>query len=313
MIDQFYKIQQLSIFKNFKYGIYMFLSFFVNVIMIIYYRMTFHKHRLEKATHGAGEREEIIVSLTSFPGRIDQIWICIESIFRQSMKPDKIILWLADSQFSDINSVPERIKAQQKKGLTIRLCDDLRSHKKYYYAFKEYPEDIIITLDDDVYYPTNTVEKLVKMNREYPECICCNRGHLIKYKTNGQVASYKQWLKGKESIFYPSLQICPTGVGGVLYPPNSVDKEVFNKKSIKDLCFFADDLWLKAMSLKANTKVMKTMSFPDPLFTVRSSQKESLAKVNVIQDKNDEQFKAILEMYSSEMLIEKVILENKRD
>ena len=42
---------------------------------------------------------------------------------------------------------------QQKRGLTIRFCEDLKAHKKYYYAFKEYPDDIVITVDDDVIYP----------------------------------------------------------------------------------------------------------------------------------------------------------------
>ena len=37
----------------------------------------------------------IIASLTTFPARIDNIWIVIESILRQSQKPDMLFLWLS--------------------------------------------------------------------------------------------------------------------------------------------------------------------------------------------------------------------------
>ena len=42
--------------------------------------------------------------------------------------------------------------------------------------------------------------------------------------------------------------------GFVLYPPNTLHKEVFNTKAIKDLCLTADDIWLAAMHLLKGTK-----------------------------------------------------------
>lgn len=38
----------------------------------------------------------------------------------------------------------------QERGSTIRFCDDLRSHKQYYYAMQENSEDLIMLADDDV-------------------------------------------------------------------------------------------------------------------------------------------------------------------
>ena len=34
----------------------------------------------------------------------------------------------------------------------LRWVDDLKPHKKYFFAFKEYPNDLVITIDDDVLY-----------------------------------------------------------------------------------------------------------------------------------------------------------------
>ncbi|WP_158735764.1 hypothetical protein [Alteribacillus sp. YIM 98480] len=262
-----------------------------------YYRLPFYKNIIGINTSKKREKK-IIVSLTTFPARINVVWISIESLLRQSYKPDKIILWLAKEQFNGIKSVPHKLLKQQKRGLEIRFCDDLRSHKKYYYAFQEYPEEIIITVDDDIIYPRNTLKILINLHERFPDCICCNRAHLIKKLKNNDPAPYSEWVQNPLSLNEPSKLLCPTGVSGILYPPNSVHNEVFNKRDIKELCFHADDLWLKIMSLKNNTKVVKTAEFTSVPFKINSSQKESLAQLNVNENKNDLQLKAILDKYN---------------
>ena len=80
---------------------------------------------------------KVVCSLTSFPARIDEIWISIETIFRQTYKADEIILWLSKDQFAG-QELPLSILNCQEKGLTIRWVDgDLRSHKKYFYVLQE--------------------------------------------------------------------------------------------------------------------------------------------------------------------------------
>ena len=82
-----------------------------------------------------------------------------------------MILWLAKSQFDDISVLPQKLVNLQKRGLTIRFCDDLRSHKKYFYVMQEHPEDIIVLADDDMFYPSDTLRKLIKMHKKYPKDI----------------------------------------------------------------------------------------------------------------------------------------------
>ena len=74
--------------------------------------------------------EKIIVSLTSFPARIDCVGYSIKSLFNQTVKPDRIILWLATEQFEN-QEMPELLETLKSKGLEIRFCEDLKSHKKY--------------------------------------------------------------------------------------------------------------------------------------------------------------------------------------
>ncbi|NQD68650.1 glycosyltransferase family 2 protein, partial [Bacillus haikouensis] len=150
---------------------------------------------------------KVIVSLTSFPSRISTIWITIESLLRQTFKPDEIILWLAEEQFDGYDSLPTKLLRLQDKGLKIRFCDDLRSHKKYYYTFQEYPDCIVITVDDDVIYPTNTINALMEIHKKFPDSICCNRGHLIKKTFEKEIAPYNQWVQNPLNFEGPSKLI----------------------------------------------------------------------------------------------------------
>ena len=50
--------------------------------------------------------EEVILSLTSFPLRTGKLWMVLESLLRQTIKPSRIIVWLSKCQFPTEESVP---------------------------------------------------------------------------------------------------------------------------------------------------------------------------------------------------------------
>ena len=65
-----------------------------------------YSQRWKKATQYPGtllntkkRNDKIIVSLTSFPGRIHLVHKTIQTILLQSIKPDLVELWLAKEQF----------------------------------------------------------------------------------------------------------------------------------------------------------------------------------------------------------------------
>ncbi|MFH1119647.1 MAG: glycosyl transferase [Bacteroidota bacterium] len=239
--------------------------------------------------------EKYIVSLTSFPARIDDIWISIETILRQSFKPDMIILWLAEEQFPD-KKLPESLRKLEKRGLTIQYCDDLRSHKKYYYAFKNYPDANIITLDDDLYYHRDVLKNVAELHRKYPGLICTNRAHKFTFR-NGLLNPYRKW-KFNVTDALPSHLLVQTGGAGTLYPPGSLSDQAFDKKLIRELCLHADDLWLKAMALKEKTLVVTNAKYNKDFLTIASTQRVKLVTTNVFDGGNDKQFKDVCEYFS---------------
>lgn len=99
-----------------------------------------------------GDRE-LIVSLTSYGCRVNSVALTIESIFQQTVKPNRIILWLSSDEFLCLEDLPYSLRKLQERGLDILFCEDIRSFKKLIPTIKLYPEADILTIDDDVLYP----------------------------------------------------------------------------------------------------------------------------------------------------------------
>lgn len=246
---------------------------------------------------GIDEKHEIIVSLTTFPARIKMVWITIATIMNQTYKPKRIILWLDREQFPNGAGIPNKIKALQKRGLEIRFCEDLKPHKKYFYTMKENPEEIVVTIDDDVLYPENHLEQLWKLHLKYPDAVCCQYAHRIRYDEKGQFAAYEKWDSSNGEDGIPTLQIMPVGCGGVLYPPHLLDEELFNKEAIQKLCLMMDDLWLKSMAVLHGTKAVMYNDVSLIYFDVLGTRKSGLQHSNAGEKKNDVAIKAIVNEY----------------
>ena len=281
--------------RNIKVKVYNYLGILANIYIRINYYVKYVV--INKKKWKLDSTSNIVVSLTSFPARINLVHLTICSLMNQTVKPAKLILWLADTQFPSLESLPLDLLRLIDCGLEIRFCDDLRSHKKYYYTCKEYPSSVIITVDDDLIYPCNTLKKLVEKHQRYPECVCCNRGHEITFR-NQKIEEYKKWKKEATYISSPSAVLCPTGAGGVLYPPNCFYHDYLNKDIINKYAIMADDIWLKVMELLQGTKAVYTDNFPQWLFTIRGSQNVTLAKTNVDKNNNDYVIECLAQIYN---------------
>ncbi len=268
-----------------------------DLIMPAYYNKTSGK--ADFGLNTIPRKESYIVSLTSYPARIDTLWITIETILRQSFKPDKIILWLAEEQFPD-RKLPESLIKLKLRGLDVEFCEDLKSHKKYFYCLIKYPDSNIITLDDDLYYHKDVLKNVVELHKKYPGHITANRAHKITF-SNGKINPYRSW-KHEVNDTVPSHLLVATGGAGALYSPGSLHEEVHNKDILQKLCLHADDLWLKVMELKNNRKIVTNRKYNKSFASVGKTQKEKLVSLNVIQGGNDEQLNNLLRFYRIDLL-----------
>lgn len=250
-----------------------------------------------KCGYGLDDSHNVIISLTSYPARIDTIYLTIKTLLNQTYKPKRLYLWLAGDQFPNgEKDLPGNLLKLKEKGLSIRFCDDLRPHKKYFYTMKKNPDSYVITVDDDIFYPENLVELLMATSEKYPDTVVCTWGHEFVPDENGDVYSADKWVYSREGT-QPSYTLIPTGVGGVLYPPHCLSDEVFNKDSIVDCCLNADDLWLKAMALLNNKKAVRIDRPAKVFFSIIKTQKTGLFYSNALEDKNSLAWRNIVVRY----------------
>ena len=234
-------------------------------------------------------KKRIIVSLTSYPGRFEHIHTALKSMMLQTVKPDQIIVWLDEDVGRD--KLTRKMLELEQYGIEYRaMPGDLKPHKKYFHVMQEYPNDIIITVDDDLIYPKDVIESLLKTHKRYPKAVCARRVHKIIKKADGGIAPYNDWLGEYCGCYTPSHELIATGVGGVLYPPHCLYEKAFDEKLITELSLKADDIWLKFMELLNGTYVVWApckIPMPD---LVEKEQATSLKSENVTQNKNDVYF-----------------------
>jgi hypothetical protein len=152
-------------------------------------------------------------------------------------------------QLEKIEDIPYKLYRMKNRGVEFVLCDtSLRSHNKYYHAFKSFPNDCIITIDDDMFYRSDFIENLINNHKKYPDLIITNWAK----KISQEKPIYNCW--GEVNDINVSITLLPIGVAGVLYPPHSMYKDVLDDNLIKKLSITADDVWLTAMALLNGTK-----------------------------------------------------------
>lgn len=195
----------------------------------------------------------LVVSLTTFTKRIDDVYLCIESLLQQSLRPNRVLLWLAEEEFSSDFQLPAALLNQKNRGLEIHYCKrDTGPYKKIIPTLQICPNDNIITVDDDVMYPVDMIDMLYRRHLQFPKSIVANVSHQLVRDKHGSIVPYKQWPRGYK-VNEPREDVYPVGIGGVLYPPNSLDEMVKDESLFIKLSPNADDVWLKFMALKAGT------------------------------------------------------------
>ncbi len=249
-----------------------------------------------------GER---IVSLTTTRCRLRTVYLTVESLLLQNTKPHRVILWLAEEMASE--PLPPHLQRQKERGLEVRFRLDVGPATKLIHALREHPEATIVTADDDTLYPPTWLGELAESCHRLPTTIHCHRAHWICSKADGALEPYNSWKRLDPGQVGPAHRLFPTGVGGVLYPPNSLHPEVLNESLFLQLCPTADDVWFKAMALLREVPARKIRPVCDGFPTIRSGKRNGLSLTNSQHANYDRQIRAVFEHYGVAKTLEEPV------
>jgi len=224
----------------------------------------------------------IIISLTSYPARFATTWLAIESLLRQSVRPDYIVLNLFEGEF-ERQVLPILIKMQMKRGVVINWNkENWKVYLKVLPTMYKFPQAIVVAADDDLIYPSDFLGNLIDGHKKHPDCVIAGDVRVMNYyKDSAQNKSYitpvNTWnftgqKKESEEFQEPRSDIIPEGVFGILYPPYSVKAEAFKKEKFLSLCPTDDDLWMYAMIVLNGKKVFKINRGSSPRTNIDGTQ-----------------------------------------
>ncbi len=239
----------------------------------------------------------LILSLTSYPGRMSTLHFTLNTLLNQTLKPDRLILWLAKEQFpGGERRVPRKVRKLEKYGLEIRWWHDIKSYKKLIPALSSFSDALIVTADDDFFYPPTWLESLFNAWCDQPDIIHCQRAHRIKISPGGQIAPYDEWEKvtaNRDS----SLMTFPTTGGGVIFPPGSLHPDVIKEDLFMTLAPTADDIWFWACAAVKGVPAQLVSGYIGQFPFIEGSQENGLWKTTNIFGQNDISLKKIMDHF----------------
>lgn len=208
----------------------------------------------DRPSHGLDG--ELIVSLTSYPARFPQLHLTLRSLLHQSIRPDRLILWIAEE---DRGQLTPETRALEKDGLEIATCPDLRSFKKLVPSLARFPNAYVVTADDDLYYRSDWLSTLVDEVEPGERVVMCHRAHRLINDAAGLVRPYRERQSDvhDQAARTNSHDLVATTGAGALFPPASLHPVVLDQEKFLRICPHGDDLWFAWCAALAGTPVRK--------------------------------------------------------
>ncbi len=240
----------MSIFKNklLLYGIV------VNSLLFVYLYNYHKQFFVELYMRIYLYNKPFVVSFSTTPHRIDKIHKTIETVFQQSLKPDKIYISLPYVFKRD--NIPYHIPEwlTKDKRVTILRTKDYGPATKLLGLLEQVelnPKQVIITVDDDISYPEQTFLHLVYHAYKNPESAVGVSGVDLQYDVDGLVS--QDVKNGVISGFHHTRYFAVLqGFASIAYRAGFFDESIFEITNAPQECINSDDLYLSYHLAKKN-------------------------------------------------------------
>ena len=192
------------------------------------------------------DQRRVIASLTTVPGRINNLRPTIRSLLKQTRPPDEIVL--AIPEFSIREQRPYVVPEYLLRLPRLRV---LHCHKDWGPATKFIPivreelaagrgDTLIMVVDDDRVYPRDALETYLHYHAQLLEAALCFRGAAMPRTLDWRDA---RMIRGRE-LRQPEPAAVMTGCGSYLIQPRFFDESLWDYSKAPQAAFFMDDIWI---------------------------------------------------------------------
>lgn len=185
--------------------------------------------------------ERIVVSLTTSPKRISKIQPVIECIEKQTIKPKYICLNLPRVYKRDNTTFQEPLPdfIVNNPFVYVNWCEDIGPATKVIPTaqVERDPDTLILSIDDDTYYPPMLIETFLQFSRWYPDAVITG----TSFMSTSHDGTYVQLLEGFSGVLYKQRYL------------SRVDLHFLKERS----CYLGDDFFLSNEILKQNVPIVR--------------------------------------------------------
>lgn len=235
--------------------------FNILLIMVIL-SVGFWNRKLEGFEVHVSLNADVVVTLCTSPKRIDKIKPVIDSILNQTIKPDKIVLnlpFVFKRHNSRFGKIPGFLKNNSR--VYINWCDDIGPATKVLPTVKIVrPFTNLISIDDDIVYPPDTIASLLEMSKLYPEAAITGHSRMLlekddslqhrRDKTKLQLA---ELVEGHASVLYKREFLLDFDYDDILTTPKS--------------CFLGDDFTISNHLRKKKIPIIVIKDILDTIYS----------------------------------------------
>jgi hypothetical protein len=244
---------------------------------------------------------KVIVSMATIPSRKNRLLENIPSLIHQRYHYDKLIINvldnLSDEDYEFYNNI-----AQMDVRISINKVEDKwKSCNKLLPVLKLFPDDIIITVDDDIFYPNDCIGTLMRQYVETPDCIIAQETNPIVIE-NEKIKFINMFdVKLMQKSWSKYLSGC------CLFPPHVFDgSNVFDWDKMMEVTNGThDELWFWINSTLNGVRVIGLnyiWTFEFDVITKWKDDEFKLSNININEGKAEVYLEKINEIYGKELL-----------
>ena len=217
---------------------------------------------------------EIVVNITTWKKRDLYLYKMLENLKKQTLYPDRIVLWLAEEEY-DKNNLPETIKKCINEKLVTELKwvkENTKGHKRYD-CFKYFNNCYNLLLDDDILYKPDFIKELVEASKKHQNCITVYSSRCVDY------VGYKV----QESLYCKDPSHKNQFIAGrCCFPPYIFPFEAYENESMRnEYVLNCDESWYRSFFIKNDIKIYVMHQWDNSQYpTIDGTQVVSLWNIN---------------------------------
>lgn len=194
------------------------------------------------------DEHQAVISMTTISGRLNRVGRTVDCILRQTSPIHSINLYISDEPYLLDTGIPRNeplLRELHEKGVNIYLVPNIGPYRKQHFVIKQLraaaasEETILVTVDDDVLYPENSIGPLVEACHSQ-QCVVAHRGRKMLFEKD-KLGPYRSFVPPTIKRSHANLA---TGRNGVAYKLRFFpkDESLFVGPALAPT---ADDLWCK--------------------------------------------------------------------